>query len=210
MDKKNESITWDETWKETKELPLFRKISYDFIKTRLNKVLKQVKLAKNAKIIDVACGSGTTLNFFRELNYLNSIGIDKSPNSLKLCKKLFGFKEDKDVFRMNALRTNFTNKEFDLVFSNGLLEHSKDFSSFVKEICRISKQYVLLFQPDPTSLIGRIVRWLILKKIVFHGEIEYFYDKTSYENSFSKFNFNLISSGKYGLGGIYFLFERKE
>lgn len=207
MKKKVEFKSWDKVWEETEEMPLFRRISYDFIKKRLAKVLEEIKLPKNAKIIDVACGSGTTLKFFRELNYLNSIGIDISHNSIILCKKLFGYQEGKDVFRMDASKTTFARK-FDLVFSNGLLEHFRDFSHFAKEMCRISKKYIIIFQPDPTSFIGRIIRGMIMNGIIFHGEQEYFFELKDYEKTFSKFGFRLVSDYRYGLGGICILFER--
>lgn len=199
--------SWDEIWRETEKLPWFRRKSYGFIKKALESILIQTKLSKNSKIIDVGCGTGFTLSFFRELGYKNSIGIDNSPSSIKLCKKLFDFRSGEDVFLMDAAKTRFKNKEFDLVFSNGLLEHFADFTPFVKEMTRISRQYILLFQPDPTSLVGKLV--MFLRRVgIISGPEEYHYDRRAYQDAFLKFNFKLICFRKFGLGGIYLLFIR--
>jgi SAM-dependent methyltransferase len=202
MDKEK---TWDEVWEKTEELPWFRRKSHEFIKTGLKRILTWTKISKNARIVDVGCGSGTTLYFFRDLGYRNSIGIDSSQHSIRTCEKLFGFKRGKDVFLTDATKTGFRSGEFDLVFSNGLLEHFANFTPLVKEMCRISKQHILLFQPDPTSLVARFLSFS-RKLGFFSGPKEYFYDKRVYQNTFSKFSFKLIHSGKYGLGGMYLLF----
>lgn len=119
--------SWDEIWKNFKGLSLLGRILKRKQKKTLNKILKKIKLPKNAKIIDIGCGSGFTLAFFRELGYKNSIGIDLSRNSLALCNKFFGFKNGKDVFLMDARNINFSDNSFDLVFFDGLLENFEDF-----------------------------------------------------------------------------------
>ena len=199
--------SWNEIWKETEKLSWFRRKSYESIRSKLKEILSQIDLSVKAKIIDVGCGSGTTLHFFRELGYKHSIGIDNSPSSINLCRKLFGFKEGKDVFLMDIIKNKFKSREFDLVFSNGLLEHFADFTPFVKEMCRISKKYILLFQPDPTSIAGKLVAFLLRIGII-SGPKEYPYERRTYQDAFLKFNFRLISFGRFGLGGLYLLFKR--
>lgn len=201
---------WDEIWKEYKGLNWFGKRLVKKQRKILEKILDELNLEKDSKIIDVGCGTGRTLSFFRSLGYEGSIGIDVSENSLKLCQEIFGFELKKDVFYADGSNTNFEDGRFDLVFSEGLLEHFKDFFNFVKEFSRISKQYILIFQPNPGSLFGRAKRFF--QKIrVTSWEFEYLYNKNSYTEAFEKFGFRLRDSGGINLGEeMWLLFEKVE
>ena len=44
-------------------------------------------IAKDGKILDIGCGTGRTLEIFRNWGYSNTIGIDNSQESIKLCEK---------------------------------------------------------------------------------------------------------------------------
>lgn len=185
---------WNEVWKDFKGLNWFGRRLKREQRKALKKILDEIKLPKDAKIIDVGCGSGFTLAFFRKLGYDNSIGIDLSKNSLAVCNKLFNFKNGKDVFLMDARSIKFPDNSFDLVFSDGLLGHFEDFSAIAKEFCRISKSWILLFQPNQTSFFGRLKKFAenFMKT---SWEKEYFYKKEDYAKVFSEFGFNLVNSG---------------
>jgi SAM-dependent methyltransferase len=202
--------TWDETWKDTESLPTYRKFSYNFIKSELKSILRGIDLPKTARIIDIGHGSGTTLNFFREFGFQGSIGIDNSPSSIQLSERLYGFRKNIDIFQMDAMMMSYKDKNFDLVFSNGLLEHHNNWmlDKIVSEMCRVANRYVLLFQPDPSSFFGKIIRYIVNNKIIFDGEAENNYSEKDFIGFFSKHGFKLFESGRYGLGGIYLLFIR--
>jgi cyclopropane fatty-acyl-phospholipid synthase-like methyltransferase len=55
----------------------------------MSRILEKIRLKKSSRILDVGCGSGFTLHIFRSLGYSNSIGIDNSTESSKLCEKKF-------------------------------------------------------------------------------------------------------------------------
>lgn len=180
---------------------------------RVFPLLEKIRLKKNSKIIDVGCGTGRTLKLFRKNGYYNSIGIDISKDSLSICKKR-GLKLNKDVF-LNDIKSNkYKPKSFDLVFSEGLLEHFKNMQPTVNAMCRVSKKYVLVLQPNHTSVsIKRYIYRLfeILFVAMFKREhiYEIPYTIEDYENSFRKANFklartfNLVADSGWGL-----LFER--
>ncbi len=75
---------------------------------------------KNAKTLDLGCGSGSFLYFLRNLGYKNSAGIDISPEQVEVAKKLgingvecadiMGFLGDKK-------------ESYDLIFARDVLEH---------------------------------------------------------------------------------------
>jgi len=175
---------WDEIWKNFKGLNWFGRRLKNKERKVLKKILEEIKLLKSAKIID-GCGTGFTLAFLREFGYSNSIEIDLSKNSLAICNELFNFKSGKDVFLIDAKHINFPDNSFDFVFSDGLLEHFEDFTTIAKEFSRVSKSWILLFQPDPTSLFGRLKRFAE-NFIHFSWEKENFYRKEEYVKVFSR------------------------
>jgi SAM-dependent methyltransferase len=157
----------------------------------IKKILDKTSLNRNAKIIDVGCGSGKALSYFREFGFRDSIGIDVSSNALKICENI-GFKINKDVFLMNASRTKFKDKAFDLVFAEGLLEHFKDFMPLASEMARISKKYILITQPDHFTMTGKILNILVSRFEKGHVK-EYDYRMGEFVEAFNKLGFDIKS-----------------
>jgi ubiquinone/menaquinone biosynthesis C-methylase UbiE len=201
--------TWDEVWQKYKGPRLsFDRLKQNQIKT-CQRIVNQIGLAKNSKIIDVACGSGSTVAMFRHLGYFNSIGIDNSQAGLEVCHRLFNLEPGKDVLLMDARNIEFPDNSFDLVFSDGLLEHFENPPlDIVGEFCRISKKWVLLFQPNQTSLFGRVC-WLWQKMGRATWEKEYPYSKSDYINMLAKFGFSLVDYDEFNLHGFMSLLFTK-
>ena len=195
--------TWESEWKDFKKSNFWGRRLHKEQKRTIKQILSNIKLTKNAKILDMGCGGGRTLSWFREFGYKNSIGIDNSKNSIKLCQQR-GFRIKKDIFLMNASRTKFKKNRFDLVFADGVLEHYKDFSPLVKEITRISKRYVLITQPNHFSFFGRV-----LKFFGRHTVFEYSYKIEDFKKAFKTQNFMLKIKRNYNLNEQFaLLFER--
>ncbi len=173
-------------------------------KKTVKKFLEKENLSKDSRILDFGCGSGRTLKMFRSLGYENSTGADVSPNSMMLCGK-GGFEKGKDVFLVKESGTDFKDGEFDLVFADGVLEHFSDFSPIVREMCRISKKYVLITQPNHFSLYGRLLRGANRKAV--H---EYTYKIEDFKKAFEKNGFELIRTSFFNLREQWALLFRKE
>ena len=189
----NEKNTWNDEWKNFTELNFFgRKFAKDQ-KNAVSKFLEKENLPKNAKIVDFGCGSGRTLKMFRSLGYNNSVGADVSLNSMKLCEKN-GFIEGKDVFLVKEKGTEFKDKEFDLVFADGVLEHFEDFMPIVKEMCRISNKYILITQPNHFSIYGRMLMGMNRKAV--H---EYTYSIKDFQKTFENNCFMLVQYSSFNL-----------
>lgn len=183
--------SWEKIWKSERELNFFgKKLRKEQFKS-IKKILKNMDLSKHSRIIDIGCGEGLTLSFFKKYGFENIIGIDVSKSSIDLCRKR-GYNIGKDIFLMDGSNTKFKNKEFDLVFSDGLLEHFKDFEPFIKEWCRISRKYVLITQPNHFSFWSRLVRVLSEPEVY-----EYTYTIKDFENVFNKYGFRLIKKLNY-------------
>jgi ubiquinone/menaquinone biosynthesis C-methylase UbiE len=184
--------TWEKSWKDINKTVysdknIISKAGFFFQKASIKKILDKTNLNKNAKIIDIGCGSGKALSYFREFGFKNSIGIDISSNALKICESI-GFKINKDVFLMNASKTKFKDSYFDLVFAEGLLEHFKDFMPLASEMTRISKRYVLITQPDHFTMTGKILNILVSRFEKGHVK-EYDYRMEEFIEAFYKLGF---------------------
>ncbi|MFA5089602.1 MAG: class I SAM-dependent methyltransferase [Candidatus Omnitrophota bacterium] len=147
----------------------------------------------NKPVLDIGCGLGRTVSFFRRIGLKNTIGIDWSMEGLKVCQAQ-GLKINKDVFQMDCRQTSFDNGYFNLVFSEGILEHYEDFSVLVREMARISNEYVYILQPDHFSLCGKL-RVFVLRNML-KGANESFpelsYKMEDFIDCFDKAGYKLI------------------
>lgn len=202
---------WDRIWKGHQKLNFFGRMLKSSQKKVLWKILDKIaSLPRNSKIIDVGCGTGSTLNLFRRFGYRNAIGADFSEESLKICNKLFGYQKNRDVFQMDARKLKLRTKSFDMVFSDGVLEHLPDMSKSLSEFARVSKRYVLLFQPNQKSVFG-LVKDFVSKHHDVSWEREYEYSKNDYVAPLENNGFKLIASGSINFNEMmWLLFERSK
>ena len=178
--------TWNEVWESSAGLNWFGRQLQRAQFEVIAQMLAEVSLPKDARLLDLGCGSGRSLADFRTMGYANSVGIDIAPNSIKVCEQM-GFKAGKDVFLMDGTATGFQNGEFKLVYSGGVIEHFPDFEPFVREMTRISNSYVLLMQPNHFSLFRKLVD--LLRGVPVD---EYFYREEDYTARFEQYGFSLI------------------
>lgn len=86
------------------------------------------KYSINKKIIESGSGTGVLSTYMASLNF-DVIGIDIDQNILKLSKKISKnyHSKNKPVFiKKSIFELNYSNNEFDVSFSNGVLEHFSD------------------------------------------------------------------------------------
>lgn len=109
----------------------------DKIKTKKNLIDLIKKYSPNKKIIEAGSGTGILSTYLASLGF-DSVAIDIDKDILNLSKKIakeYGAK-NKPKFMINSiLKLNYKNKEFDVSFSNGVLEHFSD-----KEIIKTIKK----------------------------------------------------------------------
>ena len=102
-----------------------------------NGILKQ----KPKTVLEVGCGSAT-LSVFLSRHGCSVISIDNDNTVLNLAKTSASRLKGKIAFReANAFNLPFKDKEFDVAFSQGLLEHfsDKEITLLLKEQLRVSK-----------------------------------------------------------------------
>ncbi|NHI93680.1 MAG: class I SAM-dependent methyltransferase [Candidatus Lokiarchaeota archaeon] len=115
-------------------------------------IFKKIKLEKNAKILDVGCGTGEiSLEIAR--NYDAEIfGIDIDPKMVSACRKIFHKNKLLGKFEIaDAMKLPFNDNFFDMTFCNFLLLWVQSPFDVIQEMARvtISGGYVLaLAEPD--------------------------------------------------------------
>lgn len=115
----------------------------DYIRDHLiNKLWKLTSYCfpKNGKAIDIGCGDGTNIVFFRSKG-INAIGVDFSEKLIKKGKERYP-KLQSAIFKGDALNLQFQDNTFDIAFMIGVLHHihseSKQISA-VREALRVVK-----------------------------------------------------------------------
>ena len=201
MDRKKVMNEWEKTRKNSDgNLNVLATTYLSFVKSHIEKTLEDIpKNARTrAKSIDVGCGTGRTLQWLKEFGF-NPIGIDCSKSSVNLCKRL-----GLDVLLMDAFKTTFKDREFDLVFAAGVIEHFSDFQPLIDEMCRISKKYILLVQPNRSSLYRKLANIYYLF-IPEKGPPEQDYELEDFLESLSRNGFYLSKFSITPLDGFWVL-----
>jgi len=125
---------WNKYWSENTGIVKF----VNFLKERyfLNIVHRYLRNFKqNTKILEVGCGNGNLIEKFPRNKV---IGIDFSSIAIKKAKMKKG---EFPLIMGDVFKLNFDNNSFDLVFSNGLVEHYIDrVEEIIREKYRITKK----------------------------------------------------------------------
>lgn len=109
----------------------------DKIKTKKILIDLIKKYSPNKKIIEAGSGTGILSTYLASLGF-DSVAIDIDKDILNLSKKIakeYGAKNKPKFMIDSILKLNYKNKEFDVSFSNGVLEHFSD-----KEIIKTIKK----------------------------------------------------------------------
>ena len=136
-------------------------------------------------ILEVGCGLGHTMSIYQELD-LKYLGIDISSNAVEICrgKNLHAVQEDIE----NVTQT------YELVSSDGMLEHFIDFEHYAKQLMRISNRYVLLIQPNHESFWGKTLVYLSAMIQPDKNVYEYNYRISDFISTFESNRFQNIKN----------------
>lgn len=88
--------------------------------------------------LDVGCGEGFG-TYFLSQKARKIIGIDNSRESIEMAKKNYN-KENIEFMTMNAEKLEFPDETFESVISMGVIEHIKDYESYLREMKRVLKK----------------------------------------------------------------------
>lgn len=98
-------------------------------------LIRDFKITRSSKIIEIGCGSGAILRMLSELGFLNTTGIDKNPIAIEHCKK----KGLLNVLVGDARALPQKNASCDLIIAADVLEHIHEDDRVVAEVYRVLK-----------------------------------------------------------------------
>ncbi|MBN2121333.1 MAG: class I SAM-dependent methyltransferase [Candidatus Omnitrophica bacterium] len=176
------SNAWQERWKDAskiQQLTLLGRQAFKAKRKALEKIIKKIDVGK---VIEVGCGLGYTLKVFKDAG-LDCVGIDISPEAVSFCKK--------KALPAVQKRLEDVTEQYDLVSSDGMLEHFLDFEPYAKYLMRISRKYVLLIQPNHDSFRGKTLVYLAGLSRSKTNVYEYNYRIEDFVRVFKKNNFYL-------------------
>lgn len=130
------------------KITFYTKAGYKDLTKITNQYLQSFKDVKTA--IDIGCGPGFYVDLL-EKNNIDAIGIDYSKKVIKKAQKLY----PNHTFQVgNAYDLKFSDNSFDLVLNIGLLQCVFNHEKAIEEMCRISKNKILvstLYHETPRS-----------------------------------------------------------
>ena len=115
------------------------------------------EIAPDSKVLDLGCGIGMWLRQFAKRGFTETTGADLTNNALSIAKKrgkLYGNKFA--LHKENAEEMTYADGSFDHVNCQGVIHHTPNTKSCVKEISRILK-------PSGTALISVYYKNAILR-----------------------------------------------
>jgi SAM-dependent methyltransferase len=142
------------------------------------------KLPKDAKILEIGCGSAFVLKALYKLGYKNLYGIEPSTNAIK--------KVDSKIvknIKINILKPKlFPKDSFDFIFFFQTFDHIPNPNQFLKECYRLLKKdgYILSFNHNIDSLSAKLFGE---KSPIIDIEHTFLYSPNTIKNIFEKNKF---------------------
>src|SRR3989344_5252802 len=110
-----------------------------------NKYFRDIK---RKKILDIGCGHGAMMNFFKKKGAIVK-GVDLSPEAVSYSRSI-----GLDVIQADCRKLPLPNNSFDIVFSLGVVEHFDNTVVSIEEHLRVCKPNgkIVIIVPHHTSL----------------------------------------------------------
>lgn len=153
---------WDNYWKRRKRKPTIHKKQF-------KKMKKTIGNLKGKKVLEVGAGTGLDSLYLAKKYKTIPYCIDFSDESIKRIKENFRKENIKyRVVKADIRHIPFPSNYFDVVFSNGVLEHFKNPIKILKEQKRILKNngllvvgvpYTFTFLTIKKKLLMLVGRW---------------------------------------------------
>jgi cyclopropane fatty-acyl-phospholipid synthase-like methyltransferase len=143
--------TWDKRWEGSEEVERLTFIGRMMFKAKEHVLTKSIKDLQIGKAIEIGCGLGHTMEVYKK-NGLNCVGIDVSPHAVSVCRN--------KGLNVSQRKLEDITEKYDLVSSDGMLEHFLNFEPYAQQLMRISSNYVLLIQPNHDSFFGKTLAYM--------------------------------------------------
>lgn len=167
MENRNDKQYWDKYWVENKNKQTFFNTlvaiarKYYFAKAFARFIAANYDI-KGKSVCEIGVGTGLTLAYLKKMGAAKCVGLDYSEESIKLAREL---NHDCEFVLADAFKIDLPDKQFDLVYSLGFLEHytKEEQAHLLGEQKRIAKECVFIEVPHNIFYfrwLFAINRWL--------------------------------------------------
>jgi ubiquinone/menaquinone biosynthesis C-methylase UbiE len=147
---------WDKFWSKEKKRRIIHKLQFQ----KMKKVLKNLR---NKKVLEVGAGSGIDSLYLAKKYKTRTFCLDFSEKSLEMISKNFKTCNLKcRIIKADLRKIPFRDNYFDIVFSNGVLEHFKNPLQVILEQKRVLKKGGLLVIGVPYKYTFYTLKKMIL------------------------------------------------
>ncbi len=143
--------TWDKRWKGSEDVERLTFIGKMMFKAKERVLTNTIKDLSIDTVIEVGCGLGHTMEVYKK-NGLNCVGVDVSSHAVSVCKN--------KGLNVTQRKLEEITEKYDLVSSDGMLEHFLNFEPYALQLMNISSNYILLIQPNHDSFLGKTIAYL--------------------------------------------------
>ena len=136
----------------------------------------------HGKVLDIACGTGKTMQILAGFTNIDLYGCDIS--DLLLDKALNRGIKQKKIKQMDATNMSYGDNEFNFAYSIGSLEHftEEGISQFISESRRVTSHSS--FHMIPTSRNQENEGWMTTQQSFFNNSVEWWLEK--YQTVYTK------------------------
>jgi len=110
----------------------------------IKNLIEKNLIKKDSKILDVGCGQGPALDYFKELGYKNLIGVTLSDVDVEVCRS-----KGYEAYKMDQSFLEFENNSFDVLWVRHCLEHSVMPYYTLNEFNRVLKPQGIIYIEVP-------------------------------------------------------------
>jgi len=153
LDNRNKRLysEWEEHWKGSDKLANLTLVGHLIFRAKKKALADLVARLPVRRVLEAGCGLGRILQVYHEMG-LDARGVDLSPHAVAACK-------NKNLeAEVGAIEEE--QGSYDLVSSDGMLEHFLNFEAVARHLMRVSRRYVLLIQPNHGSFCGKTLSYL--------------------------------------------------
>ncbi len=168
----NNRLTTKQYWD-----PIWRGISLPIIASPGNDVGKKLEdiLPKSNKtsFLEVGCSPGKWMAYFNKHFTYFVNGIEYIEEAVDLTKRNLELQKiNANVLNLDFLKAEISPASYDVVFSDGFIEHFEDLEEVVGKICLLAKKYVITIVPNLYGLDGFIGKVTTPKVFSAHKRID--------------------------------------
>ncbi len=188
---------WDALWEQHKEEPVHEQELAHIIKLYKK---HNGKTLKGTKVLETGAGSGTDSIAMAKMTKCSPYCVDYSSQSIDFMKRNFAKNKIKGTYvKADIKKIPFPDNTFDVIFSNGVLEHFREPIPIVQEQMRIlRKGGILVFGVPETWTLYTVKKHMLMRKGQWFAGWETQYSKREITKMMKKAGLTVLDAKVYG------------